>query len=109
LFSIYRRKILRGESPGHPDALHLHQLIYLRLARISVGSRDPLEITRRNSKVAKYAWWGTALFILPAVLLWSHTSALIGLSILFGAAYLWLYLRIVRWRAPSWMVSEPQN
>ena len=37
LFSMYRRKILRGKSAGHPDALHMHQLIYQRLARIAVG------------------------------------------------------------------------
>src|SRR5258707_10042434 len=47
LFSIYRRCFLHGRSSGDADALHFHQLIYKRLARIDVGSKDPAEITRR--------------------------------------------------------------
>ncbi len=65
LFSIYRRMFLRGKHPGHPDALHLHQLIYSRLVRVSVGSHDAQDITRRNSRVARYVWIGTAV-IQPA-------------------------------------------
>ena len=37
LFSIYRRKFLQGRSAGRPDAMHLHQLIYRRLARVAVA------------------------------------------------------------------------
>ncbi len=104
-FSIYRRKLVRGKSAGHPDALHLHQLIYLRLARVSVGSRDPREITQRNSAVAKYVWAGTVPFILATPFLWRNTQALIALALIFCGAYLWLYLRLVRWRAPMWMIT----
>ncbi len=82
-FSIYRRKILRGGSPGHADALHLHQLIYRRLARVSVGSRNPKDRTRRNSKVARYIWAGTGLFILPSLFLWRNTAALGLLALAF--------------------------
>jgi len=104
-FSIYRRKILRGESPGHPDALHLHQLIYLRLARCSIGSRDPLKLTYRNSMVARYIWIGTVIFMMPALFSWRNTPALVAIAVLFSVAYTWLYLRLIRWRAPGWLIS----
>jgi len=104
-FSIYRRKILRGESPGQPDALHLHQLIYLRLARCSIGSRDPIALTYRNSKVARYIWIGGAMFMLPALFFSHSTPVLVAIGVLFSVAYTWLYLRLIRWRAPRWLIS----
>ncbi len=91
-FSIYRRKLVRGKSAGHPDALHLHQIVYLRLARVSVGSRDPRDITQRNSAVAKYVWAATAAFILATLFVWRNTQALIALALMFCGAYVWLYL-----------------
>ncbi len=104
-FSIYRRKLVRGKSAWHADALHLHQLIYLRLARVSVGSRDPRDITQRNSAVAKYVWAGTAPFILATLFSWRNTQALVALALMFCGAYVWLYLRLVRWRAPVWLIT----
>ena len=38
LFSIYRRKWLRGAPVGMPDAAHLHSLIYRRFMRWAVGA-----------------------------------------------------------------------
>jgi UDP-GlcNAc:undecaprenyl-phosphate/decaprenyl-phosphate GlcNAc-1-phosphate transferase len=107
-FSVYRRKLIRGSNPGHPDALHLHQLIYLRLSRISVGSRNPREITRRNSSVARYIWTGTAIFVLAALPVWRHTPVLVGITAIFCLAYLWLYIRLIRWRAPIWMITSTE-
>ena len=106
LFSMYRRKILRGNSAGHPDALHMHQLIYQRLARIAVDSQNPTDQTRRNSGVAPYVWLGTTLFIVLAIVFWDSTPWLLGLAALFVASYAWLYLRLIRWRAPAWMVRN---
>ena len=37
LFSIYRKKFLRGTSPNAPDGLHFHMLIYKRLVRFGDG------------------------------------------------------------------------
>ncbi len=108
-FSMYRRKLIRGKNPGHPDALHLHQLIYLRLSRISVGSRNATEITRRNSLVARYIWSATAVFILAALTAWRSTAALVCIAAVFCVAYLWLYIRLVRWRAPSWMIASEES
>jgi UDP-GlcNAc:undecaprenyl-phosphate/decaprenyl-phosphate GlcNAc-1-phosphate transferase len=109
LFSIYRRNILQGKSSGRPDALHLHQLIYLRLARTGAGSHDPNEITRRNSKVACYVWIGTAAFAVPAMFLWRDTPALIAASLIFSTGYVWLYVRLARRRAPGWTTIDSRH
>lgn len=106
LFSIYRRQIVRGHHPGHPDALHMHQLIYMRLARVGVGAKDPSSITARNSRVAVYVWPAAALLALPAVAWWDDTAMLMSCTIGFCCAYVWLYRQLVRWRAPRWMITS---
>lgn len=108
MFSIYRKMNLRELSPGQPDGLHMHMMIYKRLVRIGVTSRNPEDVTRRNSMVAIYVWAGTAMFILPSLFVWRSSAWLIALSILFLIAYVWLYSRLMQWRAPSWMIISPK-
>ena len=49
LFSMYRRSVLRDQCrPGVPDGIHLHSLIYRRLMRWALGSKDAAVLTRRN-------------------------------------------------------------
>jgi UDP-GlcNAc:undecaprenyl-phosphate/decaprenyl-phosphate GlcNAc-1-phosphate transferase len=112
LFSIYRRIRYRGRSPGHADALHFHQLVYLRLVRYGLATRDPRMLTRRNSSVAVYIWAGTGCVIALSTFFWRDTTTLIALSVGFCFAYLWLYRRVVRLRAPRWLVRTlhaPRN
>jgi UDP-N-acetylmuramyl pentapeptide phosphotransferase/UDP-N-acetylglucosamine-1-phosphate transferase len=109
LFSIYRRSLLRSRSAGDADAMHLHQLIYKRLARVGVGSKKPKDRMRRNNLVVLYILAGALLFIIPTLLLWRSTTWLITLGVVFWIAYLWLYLRLIRWRAPSWLVIAPKR
>ena len=109
LFSIYRRWLLRGESAGRADAMHLHQLVYNRLAHTAAGSSMPEDLRRRNNLVVLYVCGGTAPFIVTALLLWRHTAWLVALGIAFWIAYVWLYLRLARWRVPAWLVSAPRR
>ncbi len=106
LFSAYRKYFLRGHSPGHPDGLHLHMLIYKRLVRVFVGSSDTTLMTRRNSMVAAYIWVMSAGCVLPAIFFWSETRLLIALTVVFCAWYIWLYRRIICWRAPAWVIRR---
>lgn len=112
LFSIYRKKILRGKSPGHPDGLHLHMLFYKRLVKAPRIKKDSRLLLERNSKVAKYSWALTLLTAVPAVLFWKDTGTLAVLSILFCVIYIWLYRRIATWRAPRLLhqaLKKPDN
>jgi UDP-N-acetylmuramyl pentapeptide phosphotransferase/UDP-N-acetylglucosamine-1-phosphate transferase len=109
LFSMYRRWLLRNRSAGDADAMHLHQLVYKRLARVGVGSKKPKDRKRRNNLVVPYVCAGTLIFVIPTLLLWRSTSWLVTLGVVFWIAYLWLYLRLIRWRAPAWLVIAPKG
>lgn len=104
LFSIYRRKFLQGRPVGAPDALHLHQMVYRRLVRWMVGSKEARHMTRRNSMTSPYLWALSSLSVVPAMLFWNNSLVLMGGAALFVLTYLYLYRMIVRFRSPRWMV-----
>ncbi|MBB3195155.1 MraY family glycosyltransferase [Roseateles terrae] len=104
LFSIYRRRVLRDVSPGAPDGIHLHSLIYRRLMRWAIGARDARAMTRRNSMTAPYLWTLCISSLAPALLFWDSTPMILACMVLFGVIYVGLYWRIVRFRTPKWMV-----
>lgn len=104
LYSIYRKKFLRGMSPGMPDGLHLHMLIYKRLVRWMVGSRDAVHLTQRNSLTSPYLWALSSFSVVPAMLFWNNTPVLIGFVLVFIVSYVYLYRMIVRFRTPRWML-----
>jgi hypothetical protein len=54
LFSIYRKKFVRGKSPGAPDGVHLHMLVYKRL----VGDRSAGPIPHEIKPLPESAWVG---------------------------------------------------
>ena len=96
LFTIYRRKVLNRQSMGSPDALHLHQLIYIYLARKHIGSHSHDQHTARNARVAPYLWAAIGSFAPLAVALHRNTTAQIMLCAAFCSLYAWLYFRILR-------------
>jgi UDP-N-acetylmuramyl pentapeptide phosphotransferase/UDP-N-acetylglucosamine-1-phosphate transferase len=104
VFSMYRRKFLQDRSVGSPDALHLHQMVYRRLVRWMVGSKEARHLTRRNSLTAPYLWGLASLSVAPAMLFWSHTGALKTCVFLFVIIYLYVYRMIVRFKTPTWLV-----
>jgi UDP-N-acetylmuramyl pentapeptide phosphotransferase/UDP-N-acetylglucosamine-1-phosphate transferase len=99
VFSIYRKKVLRGQSPGEPDGIHLHMLIHKRLVRQPRGAK-----WKMNALTTPYLVALSALTVLPGAVFWSHTLALIVIVIGFIAVYLWLYWAIVRFKTPKFMV-----
>lgn len=103
LFSVYRRLFLRGKSPGMPDGIHLHSLIFRRVVSWAVGARDAKALIRRNSRTSPYLWLLSLMAVIPATLFWRSTWVLMLFCLLFVASYVWLYVRIVRFRAPRWM------
>ena len=109
VFSIYRRKILRGRPMSEPDGAHLHSLIFRRFLRWAAGERTAREMTRRNSMTSP-ALWGLCLSsTIPAVLFWDSTPLVAGFVVLFCVIYSVLYWRIVRFKAPQWLVWRRRN
>jgi len=104
LFTMYRRKVLRGRAMGRADGVHLHSLIYRRILRWAVGTHDAKLLTRRNSMTAPYLWLLCGLGIAPAVLWWDDSHILLVFIVLFGLSYLGLYASVLRFKSPRWMV-----
>lgn len=108
LFSIYRKKFLRGMSPGMPDGLHLHMLVFRRLVRWATGD-CPKALVRRNAATSPYLWLLCSLSIIPALLFWRYPGWLVFFSLAFAVAYVWLYRRIVRFRSPGLLKRQRGN
>lgn len=106
LFTIYRRVVIRRTSPGLPDAVHMHQMIYMRLVRWAVGSKCADEKTMRNSMTAPYLWLLCSVSVIPAVLFWQYEHVLQICVAGFVAIYVLLYRSLVRFRAPRLLVRK---
>ena len=100
LFTIYRRRIHQDKSPGQPDGIHFHTLIYRRILMHHQYDNNWLSA---NSRTAPYLWALAGMSIAPAVLWWQSTPILIVASLLFIICYVWLYTRIVQFRTPKWL------
>jgi len=104
IFTIYRRKFVRGVATGAPDGIHLHTLIHRRLVRGWEGHTPERRQKRRNSLTSPYLWLLCLLSVIPAVLWWDNTAVLTVFLFLFMGLYVLLYARIVRFKTPKWMI-----
>jgi UDP-N-acetylmuramyl pentapeptide phosphotransferase/UDP-N-acetylglucosamine-1-phosphate transferase len=109
LFSIYRKKLVRGKSPGAPDGVHLHMLVYKRLVRWAVGSSEARLINQRNAMTSPYLWVLSSMGTIPAVLFWQHEYVLMFFVALFSISYVVLYRRLVLFRMPRWLVLQKKR
>lgn len=105
LFSMARRKLWEGTSPGDPDNQHLHQLIYRSLGRNSPSGDDAMSLTARNSAVAPMFWVAALACVTPAVVLWRETVWLANISFGLCAIYIIVYL----WLKNSHIQEKPRQ
>jgi UDP-N-acetylmuramyl pentapeptide phosphotransferase/UDP-N-acetylglucosamine-1-phosphate transferase len=102
LFTIYRRKFHQGKSPGHPDGIHFHSLIFRRILN-PTHIHDELDWFNANSKTSPYLWILSSLATIPALVFWESTPILVSFFVLFSISYVWLYKKIVNFKTPAWM------
>jgi UDP-N-acetylmuramyl pentapeptide phosphotransferase/UDP-N-acetylglucosamine-1-phosphate transferase len=102
-FSIYRRKLVRGRPVSEPDGVHLHTLIYRRIALKGADFRDPRQRSRRNARTSPYLWALCTIGIVPASLFWNKPLVLALTALAFMVVYVWLYVSIVRFKTPRWL------
>ena len=105
LYSIYRRKFVRSHPINHPDALHLHTLIYRRLIlnpALDVTSRSK---NRANAQVAVITWGFAATPTVLAVYFYEQTNVLLALIVFFAVAYVYFYGLLIKFRAPVFLMS----
>jgi UDP-N-acetylmuramyl pentapeptide phosphotransferase/UDP-N-acetylglucosamine-1-phosphate transferase len=92
LFAMYRRGIVRAVPLMKPDALHLHSLVFRRIALPIERRMKAMSITRANARVAPRLWMHTARCFALAVVFHDNTPAL-WLSL---AGYAMFYLHEYR-------------
>jgi UDP-N-acetylmuramyl pentapeptide phosphotransferase/UDP-N-acetylglucosamine-1-phosphate transferase len=103
VFTVYRRRIVRGRAIDMPDGVHLHSLIYRRVLRWAVGKPDAAAMTRRNAMTAPYLWMLCMMAVVPSVLFWDNSRILGIFIVLFGLVYVSLYSLIIRFKSPRWL------
>ena len=104
IFTMYRRRVVRGVATTAPDGIHLHTLIHRRLIGTSLPNMRSRSLTTRNSMTSPYLWLLCLISVIPSVLWWDDTLALSSCLLLFVVSYVVLYIRIVRFKTPRWLV-----
>lgn len=99
LFTIYRRKIHQGKSPGQPDGIHFHTLIYRRVLTSAHKDKDWFST---NARTAPYLWLLAVISVTPAIIWWQSTLILMIATVVFTVVYVWLYKKIVNFKTPKW-------
>lgn len=97
IFSIWRKRSM-GRSPGLPDGLHFHHLVFRRVVRYVFHDNHARRMLMRNNRTSPYLLSFVVLSAIPATLFYKHTPVLIGFLLLFVVTYLWAYYSIVRFR-----------
>jgi UDP-N-acetylmuramyl pentapeptide phosphotransferase/UDP-N-acetylglucosamine-1-phosphate transferase len=105
VFTMYRRKVLRGRPISLPDGIHLHTLIYRRLMRWAIGADGRAALTHGNSMTSPFLWVLTSVSLLPALIWWDNTEMLALCIVAFVLIYLRVYWQLVRFRTPWWMTK----
>lgn len=103
LFSIWRKRIHQGKSPGQADAAHFHSLIYRRIIRWAHIPGIDEGLHRANAKTSPYLWLLSSLAVLPAIVWWEHTWLLQLSALWFAISYVYLYIMIIKFRTPTWI------
>ncbi len=105
IFSIYRRKLLKGYPPFLPDSLHFHTLIYKRIAKFLINKESDRAQLLRNSMTSPFLWFITLISAVPGVISYKNTPLLILFTFMFVAFYIWLYSRIVKFKTPKILIK----
>ena len=103
LFSMYRRNVIRNHPVNQPDALHLHTLVYRRMLFNPELKYSANELNAVNAKVALFFWLPAAMFAALACIFSESTEAQLVLMLIYLGMYNWLYMRLVRFKAPAFM------
>jgi UDP-N-acetylmuramyl pentapeptide phosphotransferase/UDP-N-acetylglucosamine-1-phosphate transferase len=96
LFSMYRRGIVRHTALMVPDALHLHSLVYYRVAMPIERRQQHFSRNRANARVAPRLWIHGGLCLALAIAGHASTIALIIGFLVYVAFYVRCYRTLVR-------------
>jgi UDP-GlcNAc:undecaprenyl-phosphate/decaprenyl-phosphate GlcNAc-1-phosphate transferase len=96
LFSIYRKKLLRGNSPLMPDGIHLHMLVYKRIVPKYFGIKK--KGWQRNACTSLIMIFFIAPTMILSLFFWENNIILMMSTILFCLFYIFIYFSIIRFK-----------
>jgi len=102
IFSMWRKKFIKKMGVSMPDGVHLHMLIYGRVARFIRQENNESNFSS-NARTSPFLWLLASLSIFPAMIFWGNDSALQALTLLFCITYVYIYRSIVLFKVPNWM------
>ena len=94
LYTIYRRKLMNGLSPGQPDNKHLHQLIHDNLVTHASISETPFCNLQTNNQVANFLLAPVLVMAVVCALFWKSTGLTLTASVAYCVFYILNYRRI---------------
>lgn len=95
IYSIYRKKFVRKMSPGLPDRLHFHMLVYRRLVSRIIPSSE-MRPWLRNAMTTATLMAVNAPFAFLAVYYGNTKGAAIACIVAQAFLYMAIYARLVR-------------
>ncbi len=95
LFSVWRKQLRHGHHPGQPDRVHLHMLVYQRVARRVFSGLGDLG---RNSITSVILWPFSIAGAIAAILCPRDQSVLMGALLCLCVGYYMVYLRLTQFR-----------
>lgn len=113
LFSIYRRKVHK-QSPGHPDRLHLHNLVMRRIVKKNLSHRLTSDASRNSLLINSFTGFLMLLLSIPPVIVSffviENPSLAALLCLTFSMVYITIYARVVRfrWCSPITFLMPPK-
>jgi UDP-N-acetylmuramyl pentapeptide phosphotransferase/UDP-N-acetylglucosamine-1-phosphate transferase len=95
LYSMYRRKVIRKSSPGEPDCLHLHTLIYRRVVCQLIPRNEDRPWIRNAAVACIVATWIATTTLLAV---WAGDSLQAAMFVVIVEVWLYtaVYARLVR-------------
>jgi len=88
LYSIYRRKIIHKTDAAHPDADHLHSLVYRKLISCDRFKHNKVIC---NSMTSPFLWLLSLVGIIPAIIWHDNQTMLIISAFVFMFIYTAIY------------------
>jgi UDP-GlcNAc:undecaprenyl-phosphate GlcNAc-1-phosphate transferase len=101
LFSMYRRKFVRNHPVNHPDALHLHSLVYRRLLFKPALHLTSQQKDAANAKVVVFFSVPAAILAGLGCIFSDSTDMLLIIILTYFLIYKWLYQGLVRFKLPA--------
>jgi UDP-N-acetylmuramyl pentapeptide phosphotransferase/UDP-N-acetylglucosamine-1-phosphate transferase len=95
LFSVWRKQFRQGHHPGQPDRVHLHMLIYQRVAHRVVSGLGDLG---RNSMTSMILWPFSIAGAVAAAMWPRDQLVLMGALLFLCVGYYLVYLRLTQFR-----------